>query len=613
MVTRAIALLLLCVLPACASHRVEGDAGPPGRDLDGALVDAAGDAAVVDPTPIGDAGAPSFDGGPGGEYYESNDGVASDNCFNGDDDDGDGASDCEDRSCRANVPACCVGVSDSLCCEPGEAVSLPIASCDGEVGLCAEIVALAEPFGAPAPTVGERELEARTLVLRGHENDSGLLFDEPLDVRAAAVTLTATIAASSIGHDLGTDFVAVGLVDAESAVELLRVTPRIALMVSGNRHEASLLVAGELVQRWPLVDGSFHGYALTSRPDGTVELRRDGALLGTTSIRFDRPLRAVVYGRSFNPGPTDPAPVRVSAIGVSSEACDVPSALTPERTPVLPAPGAIGWEGVRRVGAPSVARWTSELGELEERMAVEIDGALYLARRGAGGWEPTTALGTPALAASGGAQWLSDPALRWDGSALELFFTARSASGEGSVMRVRAAVGTETFAWTDVEALLDAGEVSYSGPAPFEHAEASYLALAEDEGGASRIALYRLDPITRIGVVRERGEDLFAFDRDALSSPAVVATSDGVLRMYFAGRRGARFGVGMLVSANGLTWVEPSGGALVLDATGAGFDALGVLDPEPVVDGGTLELFYTGLDGTSMRVGLARGPAPPAR
>jgi hypothetical protein len=384
-------------------------------------------------------------------------------------------------------------------------------------------------------------------------------------------------------------------------------------MVSGNRHEVSLLVAGELVQRWPLAGGTFEEYALTSRPDGTIELRRGSALLGATSLPIDRPLRPVIYGRSFNPGPTDPAPVRVSAIGVTSEACDVPSALTTSRAPILPPPGALGWDGVRRVGAPSLASWTNDLGQPEVRMAVEIDGALYLARRGPSDWALTTALGAPVLAPSDGFAALADPALRWDGSALELFFTARSASGEGSIARVRAAVGTETFAWADVEPLLDAGDVSYSGPAPFTHLGASYLALTEDEEGASRIALYRLDPVVRVGVVRERGDDLFAFDRDAVSSPSVVATPDGVVRMYFAGRRGARFGVGMLVSIDGVSWVEPSGGALVLDASGAGFDALGVLDPEPVVEGGMLHLFYTGIDGASARVGLATGPAPPAR
>lgn len=578
---------------------------PPhtGRDAASPSVDAG--------TMVSTDGGSRSDAAPGSRSeFNPDDGLAeaTASCFNGVDDDGDGLSDCEDRSCRTNVPACCVGVSDPLCCTASDAVVVPLGGCEGDVTGCEALTALTEPFGAPGPRV-QRWEDIPAFVPGGATSDSGLLLRKALDARTETITLEATIVGSRGARDAA-DFVALGLVDAERASELTQVTPAVALMVSANRGEVSLALAGEVVLRWPWMEGLPSTYALSVQPDGAIELRREGERLGRATLRLERPLRAVLYGRSTNLGPTDPPPVRVLALSLRAAACDAPSALDAIREPVLPATGESGWEDVRRVGAPSIARWTNAEGLPEERMAVEIDGAIFLARRDASGtpsgWALTSAFDAPALASPHGA--IGDPALVWDGERLGLWFSTE----EGAVGWVRALEGEERFAWDEVELRFTPARARFSDPAPYSHAGLDFLALRVDEAGKSRIAVYRQDG-THIDDVREQGTDLFAFDRDEVGAPAVVTTADGVVRMYFAGRRGSRFSIGVLVSPDGVLWREPSDGAQVLSASGIGFDALGVHDPAPVLEGEELHLYYTGLDGTHARVGLARGPAPLAR
>ncbi|MCZ7678133.1 MAG: hypothetical protein M5U28_04900 [Sandaracinaceae bacterium] len=60
---------------------------------------------------------------PPGEYDRGDPAAGGlDSCFNGVDDDQDGRGDCADTSCRANVPVCCAGASDPVCCVSGASV-----------------------------------------------------------------------------------------------------------------------------------------------------------------------------------------------------------------------------------------------------------------------------------------------------------------------------------------------------------------------------------------------------------------------------------------------------------------------------------------------------------
>lgn len=613
MVSRALALAaLIASVAGCSDAEGTADYGDAGADAGvagpahdaGASADGSADAA---PPPADDGGGISE-----GEYGRGDVDPAFGSCFNGLDDDADGSGDCRDVSCRTNVPACCVGSGDATCCVMGTAQALPIDECNvGVVDGCAALVALAEPFGSPRPEIGVHgdDTEPLTLVPHGQTTDSGLFLNDVIDPRVRAVTVQARIAGSIGGHAAGADVVAIGLIDAASTTSLTHVAPIVAFMISGNRGEVSLLVAGEIVARSPLTAG-FHDYALAVRPNGAVTLTRDGAPLGAGTLSIDRRVRPIVYGRTFNRSSITPDPVRIESLSVRGDACDVPTALSDGEV-IFPPPGDASWDAVRRVASPSVERWVDGLGVSHELMALEIDGAIYLASSDGSSWTLESAIGEPALA--GGASWaarVGDPVLRWTGTTLELWFTGYEGT-TGTVARVRAAEGTETFAWAGVEPLLipEAGE-SFAQPAPFPGSP-SYVVVRAREGDRDVLVLYREDAgsWTRVSMLRAPSEQLSAFDRDEVASPRVIGGS--VHRLYFAGRRGVRWSVGMLVSPDGLTWIEPQGGALVRGSSGAGFDAIGASDPEPVIDGDSVRLFYTGFDGERARIGVATGSAPP--
>jgi hypothetical protein len=252
-------------------------------------------------------------------------------------------------------------------------------------------------------------------------------------------------------------------------------------------------------------------------------------------------------------------------------------------------------------------------------MALEIDGEIHLARPSAEGFELTTPIGDPALRSGEtfAEQAVRDPALRWVDGALELWFTGY-AEGRGTVARVRAEADTEVFRWEDVEVVLAPAteSASVSGPAPFTVGGESYLVVREEEGGAAALVQYQLlegGATSRVAVLRRAASgDLFAFDRDDVRAPQVLFAG-GAYRLFFGARRSLRTSIGLLVSADGLSWREPVGGAELFRGTGRGFDSLGATDPDASIEGESLLLYYAGDDGSRVRIGLATGAAPPAR
>jgi hypothetical protein len=127
--------------------------------------------------------------------------------------------------------------------------------------------------------------------------------------------------------------------------------------------------------------------------------------------------------------------------------------------------------------------------------------------------------------------------------------------------------------------------------------------------------------VTSDAVVRSRDGRGIAFDVDEVAAPALVAYR-GLLRLYYAGRRGTRWAIGLMVSEDGIHWWPANGGAPILTGSGAAmaFDALSVSDPDPVVvdpnpdvhGDEELRLYYTGSDGVNMAIGLARLRIPVA-
>lgn len=575
-----------------------------------------------------DAGAPPPD-------LESREGFAdAAQCFDGIDNDGYAGVDCDNEFCRERA-VCCVGVADPGCCRavlPGAALA-DLGECGvGPASSCEALTTSgAVLFGDAMPSIGADH----SLIPNGGErSDSGAVLLGAVRPRSGIVTLRARIAAPR-RCDGCIDAVGVSLAP-ESAIGT-HVRGVVGILVSGSRGDVSVLVGGAIAWSHDLPDDGEHTYQLTVDPSGTVDFHMDAP--ETLSARVeaalpDEPLRVVVHGRTSNRGAIDTPPARVLWATATVVGCDMPSALAPQPaplvTPVLPVWPEDG------ASAPSIAR-PPGLGPEATRMAFAAGRAIWMASPdGAGGFVVTSA--TPALPlgnwAPGG---VGDPELvaledRW-----LLLFTATDGHGARRIARIEGPAGFgETFDPMLVSDLMtlpaddDAGRiVELDGASAAMIDGALWVAArAVRESGESSLVLLRpgidasadfvLDGVCGTGcesldepsasVVHragERGDG--AFDADEVASPALVSHG-GVHRLYYSGRRGTRWSIGLLVTFDMRFFREGNGGAPILAASGAGDDALGVRDPEPWTEAGTLTLFHTGTDGVSTHVMAASQP-----
>lgn len=594
------AALLLFALPACGGVWADEDGGPGMDFLD------------ASPPPSIDAGSLTGDVA---EYDDARAGFSapSDACFDGADNDGDGSGDCADISCQQNVRSCCVGATGSTCCADGPSETLPLATCAGPLGVCVDASAIAV-FGSPVPRV--REIAGSPAFLPGGQTtDGGALFLREFDPRSGVTRIEATLESSDVRLTGGqVEAVAVGFVDASQDVTVSRVAPVVGVLLSRNRAAALVIVAGETVAEWPRSDGPVT-YAVEIDPAGVVRVSSDVETL-TFPYSVERTVRAIVYGRTANPDALDPAPARLTHIQITQERCDMPSALHRSAETVVPAPLDGAWALTHpSIERPHVLRW-DEGGVSQVRMALLVDGEVHLAEPGADGFILLSTPGDPVLPPPTEV-WALDgidhPRLRRSGGVLELWFTGY-ADGRGTVGRA---------VWDDVAAsfrvvgpvpgLVATDTISYSAAAPFTFGVEELAVARVDDGDGQRLVLYGIDAAgaTERLVVHQRDGDLFAFDRDELDAPAALEFN-GVLRIYYAGRRGTRWGLGIFATDDLVLWHRPVDGSL-FSAGQSTFDGLGVRDPSLDVVGEEVHLYYTGDDGARTRIGRAIGPRPPRR
>lgn len=592
-------------------------------DADGGSIDAGAmsdreaggpeaDAGADDGGPVAgaDAGVPS----PGRAEFDELAADASEAraaCFDGIDNDGDGVYDCADASCQRNVRSCCVGRASGACCTDGEEQTLTATGCVGPLADCAIAGVPFATFGAPGPIA--RELDGVPVVLPGgRESDAGAVLSRALDPRAGALRLEARIAAPlDGGAPEGVEAVGVGLIDARIDVtQLSRPVPIAGLIVSRDRGEVLLVVAGDVVHRAPLTTDAAVDYTLELAPTGEVRLSSTPSVIEASArVAYTSSLRALVYGRTADPAAV--APARLERLRVVPSVCDIPSALDRPSAPSVPAPAADpSWASVHGlIGEPDVLRYVDVRGEPQVRMALMVDGELHLAVPGAGGFVLTHPIGEPPLArptVPWAADGVSDPALLYRADRLEVLFTGW-ASGRGTIGRAIYDDGLEAFGAPLEVAGLEATELaSFRAAETFEIHGTLHVVVRVDDGTTHRLALYRLTGAAEhlADLHAPRTDDTFAFDRDEIDGPAVLLR-DGVFRLYYAGRRGTRWSLGMLVSDDGTSfWHEPVG-VPVLGPSGRGLDALGVRDPAFDDDGTRLRVYYAADDGRVIRIAAA--------
>ncbi|MGE0790865.1 MAG: hypothetical protein AB7S26_34645 [Sandaracinaceae bacterium] len=616
--TRTASIAVALTLAGCFNHggatrvddgAVPSDGGPqqlPGDD-GGTFADASGTL-----PPNAESDDPDVFTGLGGNDFGA--------CFDGVDNDSDGIADCSDINCRLNAPSCCVGAAATPCCDPGAMIDVPIAGCSGAWSGCSGTETFTA-FGARTPEVSrfgaDGTVDAWTP--RGDAiSDGGAVHDILLDPRAGTIRVHARIAAGDATSVDEVESLGVGFVDMDTQPgSLIRVEPAVALLVSRNRQRAILVVAGESMREVALPDAGPHTYELSVAPTGDVELVIDPSGAGThldARVSIDRPLRLALFGRTPD---ASAEPPRLFELSLTQDRCDMPAALAGGGL-VVPAPSDPDptWtHEVRSLERPSVLLYDDGSG-LREWMVLVADGSIRLARPAAGGY--VDALDAPAIDASAYAwaeEGVDHPKLtvQRDGT-LALWLTGFDAHHDGTIAVARWDAASRRFVDArPIVGLEGSDEVSFVTAAPFTMGGERFAIVRERRGGVDALVVARFDPDT--GAVagapqlirRARSGEVAAFDRDEVGSPVAIVAA-GVLRVYYAARRGTRWAIGVMVSDDAEHWRDLGE---IAGPTGTGFDALGRSDPAVLLDtAGQLRLFYAAHDGVRTRIGELHAPAP---
>jgi len=550
-----------------------------------------------------DAG--SIDGGPMTAPDPESAGFAG--CFNGVDDDGNGVSDCQDTACGATA-YCCVGEPSATCCTgPGAAIDATFSGCaDPRDCVSAPEV---DWFGTPRPTI-----EGAAFVPNGDTfDDSGLVLGPVVDPTRERVVLQATIAAPIDGCSDCLDVVALGLADPPNADDV-RVVPDVAVMVRASRRDYALIVAGEVVGTNPLETPAPRDYRLELAPDGAVTLQVDADPILSARAPV-RPGRApLLYGRTHNrTGLVEPA--RVESLSVRTFGCDIPSAMDRGDSAVIPFEG-VDWGG-RVASSPSIVPDGDDV-----LVAFALSGDVHLARGTAdGSWilGGSGRVDAPVLVPETGERF-DDPDLVREDHRFVLYLTHHGPDG---TTIARAAGGSDHFeGFARPEALTLPRDLTYAeAPSVIDDGGTRWLAARTFVDDEPHVVLLRAtDPDGRAFewaggtlegsiLVSRRSDDPLRFDTDEVSDPELVVDGAGLMRVFYAGRRGTRWGIGVRVSGDRETWREPIDHA-VLAGSGAGHDALWARHPTAAIADGRLELFYTASDGVELDIGRAVGRAP---
>lgn len=603
-------MALCAVATGCASL---GDVAADGRVRDLPDCGAGGFCPMSEPPDAGIVGPDERDADLGG-YLGLESGDA---CFDGQDNDGVGAIDCGEASCQEQFRSCCVGRSTPGCCDaPVDVPALVLDGCTGTFGGGCPSAGLL-PFGAPLPHVIAGELFPNG----DSSYDSGVVVDTPI-APGRAITVRATLAVAPVACGVGcVEAAGVGLTAAPGYGSESNVRALVGLVVSASRRTLDLVLEGEVADRVALPTGeTTFDVVLSLAPDGGVSA--EGLPGGTRYAQVVRAgtLRLVAWGRNMNS--TDLSGARVSALTASTSTCDAPAVWT-ERGPLVLGDGASVAPSIAT--APSVA----DLGG-ESRLVFEAGGRIVLARRMSA---------TDAYAVVGGYDnaALSDP----DGGALhepelvalpEGGWRVYVATQGGAIAYADGLVGGDVFTLRGLAVSpseLGATIARLDGPSVLPPSVVGGLwhlvvRALDLSGRSSLVHLTSSDGLTftlpadgtlASATLRIPQGSFAAFDRDEVAAPEVFRHG-GAVGVAYAGRSGARWSIGLLVSDD-FAHVRPApidgglgvGAILAASGVAADVDALSVSDPDVIVRAGRVELFYAGSDGVSTHLARVARPS----
>lgn len=613
---------LLSLLLAVAGCSLVGDEGDRtvvrGGDRDAA---AAADGAPIPTSPDLDGGAGtdefaglradpdrSAGGEPGlaGGSTDSPAETAGDSartCYDGIDNDMDGAFDCGSAACLG-LASCCVG--SATCCEPAPGPSGDLSSFHDCFGLPIDsCLAGVKPFGDPLPFVVRDRSGASWLQPGGDDRyDSGIIYDDPVDLATHRLRIAARLA-QAIGCD-GTcrEGVAVGVTEQTELDVASHVRPVAALLLSGARGTVSLVIDDVLVREWDFAtvgggDASLpQQWYLTLRPDGRIVVEVPTGELFEASFMRRAPVRVVVYGRSRNPGTDTPLGARVGSVTTEVSLCDMTAAWSDRGAAVISVPRTTGTVDVPDVDAPTVVRRDDGT----TWFAIETRAGIAWGRRQSESvphelamYDPATSLAIAHEPPYEGCR-VGDPELVEDAGTLRMLFTV-GGCGDDRIEVATAPAGEGRFG--SAIAVLRPSEIGATGiddPTIAQHVSGMWVMVARAHYAGERSRFVALlarsleGPWTRVigGDVETVGADA-----DEIAEPSLTI-HHYAWHLHYAARQGTRWSVALVTSDELLYWrafgtvVEPSAQA---------YDRLGVSAPDVVANRSSLEMFYVGRDG----------------
>jgi len=512
--------------------------------------------------------------------------------------------------------SCCVGDGD--CCEPitGALPSrLPTDGCahGAEAGPCLAGLGLTvQAFGMPRSWI-----EEGALVAGGDDhNDSGLLLGEPVDLATHRVELVASFGADSCEGAECLESVGVAFTTQQFLGDESYVRPLVGLFYSGSRDDVRLIVADEVVATWPLgEDGS--SWRLLLRPTGEAEVHDGTGALREPVVTFmpAREAQLVVYGRSRNRSADAPVAARLLSLDVGVSLCDIPTAWTDRA--LLPVLAGTAPAQLDRAMSPSFARDAGG----NPVLAFEDGGRIFVAAASSAGGELVVPA-SPALEHNDPAGSVGDPELVWDGARWAMYFTLREPDGTVSVARAQSDSAASAFDTPAV--VVDPAAMGFArveDPSVVVHESGTWVmaAVGTTDNGTRELVLLRsadglawarqanggLGDLTR----RSGGFGGTGFDADEIASPSLVVHG-GTWQLYYAGRRGTRWSIGLLTSDELLGWRLVGAGEPVLGPDGEGFDRVTVFGPDAVSQEGQIDIVYVGGDGARNALGLTSRQAP---
>lgn len=591
-----------------------------GADADRPLLDASTSLATSDASSAGsDAGALTPEGPGGADMSDDS------TCFDLSDSDGDGRVDCEDDGC-AETPICCVDRITAACCVDA-VVDEPLALDACADGLVAECGGLGVDVRGATPRIRGGALIALT------DGATDAIVDVPswsIRPGAESITLEADITAADTSAQLDATGFGLWVPDVAQSVQ-----PFVAIVVSPTRGEVTYWAGDHLLGSEPLsaIEPSTT-YRLTLGADGSVSFTTASLAPVTTTVALpDTALVPLLFGRVVN---DDDTVSRVTGFRRSTQRCDVPSALVTPRESLV---GASELFDVETVREPSVVyRSLGEAPELRVAFAATqgLENAPDVIFTGTLDGPEDTSLDAIAsllttedvsTALDAHVVHLAGPDLSVSaGGVLQLHFAFQRADDPvWRLGRVDDPLG-ESGPRTIVELTIPSSTDSFDDPAVLD---ATRLVARRGTGLDSALVVltstgentYAVESMVCDARACAAAEDLdasafltvssdpMAFDRDEVRSPSVF-TARGVTRIAYAGRRGTRWSLGLILANPRANAFRLEGSALLAPDGSFEADGWGLATPAAALVDDAVLYVYAGTDGTHWGLFTAHQPAP---